>query len=465
MESSYIKKSEQDKSYPESTKQDQTSLFTDRSKEASQMNSLKKGIENSSTTQNELEWQKKVALAEEKANIERVNNTGVPDPLLQKMEHLSGIDLSAVRVYYNSQKPAQIGALAYAEGTNIFIGPEQEEHLEHELWHVVQQLLGRAKVTDEVGGKKVDKRKSMEQEATDQANKSVNLDNIDDSQKKKVSNPQSIVQMVQDLFSKDAFADPVGYLSTNNPNDRVVENGGSKGIDSDPMADLITALGSKDHRKVITKKIDKLFNTATSTKDSQKALKKLNSLNFLFENLSSIKDNRSAAIFVRQNTLAFSNVPKKILDYLKIPTEHVHIQGNGDNPNIQTFHFDSTYLTVDPAKLHGSQQQKTQKANALNGPFQGRGWVPGHVGIANMKHRFIEHIHVNKDGAEDDRIDIYNSNNENDGATAEAWTDTINAAPDLHGLDLEALKDLHQVKVTSDLDRLYPLQWDNEKEP
>lgn len=76
-----------------------------------------------------------------------VNKTGLPTPLKTGMESLSGIDLSDVRVHYNSEKPAQLQALAYAQGEHIYLGAGQEQHLPHEAWHVVQQKQGRVKPT------------------------------------------------------------------------------------------------------------------------------------------------------------------------------------------------------------------------------------------------------------------------------------------------------------------------------
>ncbi|MEO1270209.1 MAG: DUF4157 domain-containing protein [Myxococcota bacterium] len=52
-----------------------------------------------------------------------------------------------VKVHYNSSKPAQMNALAYAQGTDIHLGPGQEQHLAHESWHVVQQKQGRVAPT------------------------------------------------------------------------------------------------------------------------------------------------------------------------------------------------------------------------------------------------------------------------------------------------------------------------------
>ena len=75
------------------------------------------------------------------------NNTGLPDQLKSGVENLSGHSMDDVRVHYNSGRPAQLKAHAYAQGTDIHIAPGQEKHLPHEAWHVVQQKQGRVKPT------------------------------------------------------------------------------------------------------------------------------------------------------------------------------------------------------------------------------------------------------------------------------------------------------------------------------
>ncbi|WP_235582057.1 DUF4157 domain-containing protein [Rhizobacter sp. Root1221] len=93
------------------------------------------------------------------------NHTGMPDALKAGIESLSGMDLSSVRVHANSDKPAQLNALAYAQGNDIHLGPGQEKHLPHEAWHVVQQRQGRVAETARVAGTKVNDDAGLEQEA------------------------------------------------------------------------------------------------------------------------------------------------------------------------------------------------------------------------------------------------------------------------------------------------------------
>jgi hypothetical protein len=102
---------------------------------------------------------------EEPLQMKRENNTGIPDNLKAGVESLSGIDMSDVRVRYNSDKPAELGALAYTQGTNIHIAPGEERHLPHEAWHVVQQAQGRVKPTMQAKGVAINDNRLLEREA------------------------------------------------------------------------------------------------------------------------------------------------------------------------------------------------------------------------------------------------------------------------------------------------------------
>ncbi|WP_187356552.1 eCIS core domain-containing protein [Flavobacterium ajazii] len=96
----------------------------------------------------------------------KTNKTGLPDNLKSGIENLSGYSMDDVKVHYNSDKPAQINAHAYAQGTNIHIASGQEKHLPHEAWHVVQQKQGRVKPTMQMKGKvNINDNKGLESEA------------------------------------------------------------------------------------------------------------------------------------------------------------------------------------------------------------------------------------------------------------------------------------------------------------
>lgn len=104
--------------------------------------------------------------ADEEPLQRKANTTGLPDQLKTGAEHLSGIDLSDVKVHYNSQAPAQLNAHAFAQGNQIHVAPGQEKHLPHEAWHVIQQKQGRVKPTTQLKDKvPVNDDKHLESEA------------------------------------------------------------------------------------------------------------------------------------------------------------------------------------------------------------------------------------------------------------------------------------------------------------
>ena len=106
----------------------------------------------------------------------KANKTGLPNQLKTGVENLSGISMDDVKVHYNSAKPAQLQAHAYAQGTDIHLGPGQEKHLPHEAWHVVQQKQGRVQPTMQMKGKvQVNDDAGLEREADLMGAKAMNI--------------------------------------------------------------------------------------------------------------------------------------------------------------------------------------------------------------------------------------------------------------------------------------------------
>ncbi len=90
---------------------------------------------------------------------------GLPGRLRAGIESLSGVGMDGVKVHYQSSRPAQLNAHAFAQGTDIHVAPGQEEHLPHEAWHVVQQAQGRVEPTTDVSGTPVNDSPALEHEA------------------------------------------------------------------------------------------------------------------------------------------------------------------------------------------------------------------------------------------------------------------------------------------------------------
>ena len=100
---------------------------------------------------------------------------GLPSQLRAGIEHLSGTSMDGVNVHYNSSKPAQMQAHAYAQGSDIHIAPGQEQQLPHEAWHVAQQRQGRVQATTSVAGAPVNDNPTLEAEADTMGAKAMQL--------------------------------------------------------------------------------------------------------------------------------------------------------------------------------------------------------------------------------------------------------------------------------------------------
>jgi len=142
-----------------------------------------KGIEDEETLQGKFNTIQKQSMEEEEmlqGKFETVqkkrNETGLPDNLKSGIENQSGISIDDVKVHFNSDKPAQLNAHAYAQGTDIHVAPGQEKHLPHEAWHVVQQKQGRVKPTMQMKGKvNVNDDEGLENEADVMGEKALQL--------------------------------------------------------------------------------------------------------------------------------------------------------------------------------------------------------------------------------------------------------------------------------------------------
>jgi hypothetical protein len=153
-----------------------TSDFEDNSPEAIQMRAFQSKVDGSEEMQELGNYQDKISENTGKEPpIKKPNKTGIPDDLKTSIENLSGYSLDAVKVHYNSDKPAELEAHAYAEGTDIYIAPGQEEHLAHEVWHVVQQMGGKVKETVQLKGVGVNDDSSLEKEADAMGQKAIQL--------------------------------------------------------------------------------------------------------------------------------------------------------------------------------------------------------------------------------------------------------------------------------------------------
>ncbi len=106
------------------------------------------------------------------------NITGMPDDLKMGVENLSGLTMDDVKVHYNSDKPAELHASALTQGTEIYMGSEQERHLPHEAWHVAQQKQGRVKPTAQLMDAKFNDDAALENEADIMGPKALQVNSV-----------------------------------------------------------------------------------------------------------------------------------------------------------------------------------------------------------------------------------------------------------------------------------------------
>ena len=185
---------------------------TKKEKQSSVNSKSHNGSDQSYDHQHETESENKIRSYQLKADKQNENSslsaiqkksngksTGLPEGLRSGVESLSGKDMSDVNVHYNSDKPQKIGALAYAQGTNIHVGKGQERHLPHEAWHVVQQKQGRVKPTiQKKGNIPVNDDTSLEKEADLMGDEANELgDQVSDDTPLATKNPiQKVVQRI-----------------------------------------------------------------------------------------------------------------------------------------------------------------------------------------------------------------------------------------------------------------------------
>lgn len=137
-------------------------------------------------------------VSEQTRSTNEFNLTGMPDQLKTGVENLSGLSMDDVKVHYNSDKPAQLNAHAFAKGSEIHLGPGQETHLPHEAWHVVQQKQGRVKPTFSLDGHAINDEKTLESEADEMGQKAMSTNLAAGSlQSKESTDPTHQLQVIQ----------------------------------------------------------------------------------------------------------------------------------------------------------------------------------------------------------------------------------------------------------------------------
>lgn len=144
------------------------------------------------------------------------NKTDLPAPLKTGLEALSNIDMSDVKVHYNSGKPEEVGALAFTQGNDIHIAPGQEKHLPHEGWHAVQQKQGRVRETSQMKtGIAVNDNEELEKEADLMGKKALTTQENNTGKKKVQGKKNDVIQKKEKSYKNDTIRiTSNGFLNT-----------------------------------------------------------------------------------------------------------------------------------------------------------------------------------------------------------------------------------------------------------
>lgn len=87
-------------------------------------------------------------------------------PVMQLQGEL-GQHLAGTQIHWDSSEPAKVGAHAFAQGKEVHVATGQEQHIYHELGHVVQQSRGHVPATTQYAGLAINDDPALETGATD----------------------------------------------------------------------------------------------------------------------------------------------------------------------------------------------------------------------------------------------------------------------------------------------------------
>ena len=150
------------------------------------------------------------------------------------------------------QQPAQLNALAYAQGDqHTHVAPGQEKHLPHEAWHVVQQMQGRVQPTMQMKeGVAVNDDKGLENEADVMGGKALGA-------------TAQLKRNLQERSTPDA-ASAVQLKKTAKPDNEVKYDALIKAIGADVKQNVLTGkITKKDKSDAIWDEAVTVFNTNT----------------------------------------------------------------------------------------------------------------------------------------------------------------------------------------------------------
>ena len=175
--------------------------FDDKRGETQSQNNIQKAADDSDHSNQLLDLENEINNSE---------GDKLPLDLKNNVEKLSGEDMSDVKVTYDSSKPAQLKADAFAAGQNIHIAPGKEKSLPHEAWHVVQQKQNKVKPTSKLeNGEMINDNSDLEKEADSMGKKAIERNEEEDFNVKKSSAKEEIYQFKKSSKEKKKEVDKI----------------------------------------------------------------------------------------------------------------------------------------------------------------------------------------------------------------------------------------------------------------
>ncbi|MGY6635204.1 MAG: hypothetical protein ACXIU8_15900 [Alkalilacustris sp.] len=251
-----------------------------------------------------------------------------------------------------------------------------------------------------------------------------------------------------DVCNAAHFAEPVAFLAQMYPGHTLVEDGGSQGVESDLFQQKAGRMADPVTRGEIGDRLDRAYNRLARNPASSvpPMNKQLAALAEVIKAFGDVYDYRSALLFLRQNS-------KRMAD-AGLPIARIAQPGGNAPAPTHTFHRDAGLVTVAEGDLQGGGDARARRAAALNGPGQA-GWVQGHHAIDNWSHRWVEHIHVDKEDSTN-RFEIYNGPSSKVEAARKHGEDHAELLKGLSGGDKGAVETAFDRKKDEDLNRLAP---------
>jgi hypothetical protein len=181
--------------------------------------------------------------------------------LVSNMEQLSGMSLSDVQIHENSNEPQKVGALAFAQGNDVHLGPGQQEHLGHELAHVVQQKQGKVEAINKVsGGVPLNDDPKLEKEADLMGGQAMQMKTENNTHLETSSISEGIIQREEDMSSMeetpDSSMEETGYSEMDTGDSSDVDSSdysaGSEELDESSSATVTSTDTSADSQNPTT---------------------------------------------------------------------------------------------------------------------------------------------------------------------------------------------------------------------